>query len=97
MVVTCVARGWAFASDKRSQRRRRTSAELEKNSLKNSSIKNTKQLTPRRKLKETVRVKRLLRCGEHARHTGTGDGLPRTAADAVAGVADLVSSIFFDG
>jgi hypothetical protein len=34
MVVTCVARGWAFASDKRSQRRRRTSAELEKIALK---------------------------------------------------------------
>jgi len=34
------------------------------------------KLTPRRKLKKTVRLKRLPRCGEHARHTGTGDGLP---------------------
>jgi len=50
-------------------------------------MKNTIELTPRRKFKKTVRVKRLPRSGEHARRTGTGDGLPRTATEAVADVA----------
>ena len=44
------------------------------------------ELTPRRNLKKTVRVKRLPRSGEHARRTGTGDGLPRMATEAVADV-----------
>ena len=34
-----------------------------------------------------MRVKRLPRSGEHARRTGTGDGLPRMATEAVVDVA----------
>jgi len=89
-----VAPGRAFDSDERSQRRRRTSAGLEKNSLKNSLIKNTIELTPRCKPIKTMRVQRLPLCGEHARHAGTGDGLPRTPAEAVAGVANFFPPIF---
>ena len=44
-----------------------------------------------------MRVQRLPRCGEHARHTGTGDGLPWTLAKAVAGVANFFPPIFSMG
>ena len=46
------------------------------------------ELTPRRKIKK-------FRCGEHACHTGTGDGLPWTPAKAVEGVANFFPSDFF--
>ena len=55
------------------------------------------ELTPCRKFNKTVRPERLPRCVKHARHAGTGDGLPRTPEEAMAGVAIFFPPIFFDG
>ncbi len=45
------------------------------------------ELTPPGEKKYTERAQRRPRRGEHARRAGTGGGLPRTAAEAVADVA----------
>jgi hypothetical protein len=70
---------------------------LKKICFKNSSTKNTIELTPCCKFDKTVHVQHLPRCGKHARHTETSDGLLWMPAEAMTGVVNLFPSDFFDG